>query len=101
MARPKRPPHPMLKIAREHIRRLDATLKDAPIRLHQLDGPPGSPRFAVSVARCFREGDCPHEVISEAACPILECDMRHSLRLLFTREGELVEVIKGDLKWEQ
>lgn len=100
MARPKRPPHPMLEVARQHLLQIDAGLQDAPLHLRMLDGPPGSPRYAVSVAECHRAGPCPYHVTDEARCPILECSLRHSLRLLLTRDGELVEVIQGDIRWE-
>jgi hypothetical protein len=101
MARPKRPPHPMLAVAREHLLKLAPDLADLPLRLQQLDGPPGAPRYAVSVAACHRESDCPHGVVNESACSVPTCALRHSFRLLLTRDGEVVQTIEGDRQWER
>lgn len=101
MARPKRPPHPMLAVARAHLRRLAPDLADLPLHLQQLDGPPGAPRYAVSVADCLRDGPCPHGVTVQAACDVPTCALRHSFRLLLTRDGEVVQAINGDMQWER
>ena len=99
MARPKRPPHPMLKVAREHLKHLDAELYDELIHLRMLDGPPGAPRYAVYVGACERDGPCPYSVEDVTPCPILDCDLRHSLRLLLDRDGKLVEVLRSGVRW--
>lgn len=101
MARPKRPPHPMLAVAREHLRKLAPDLADLPLHLQQLDGPPGAPRYAVSVASCHRQGDCPHGVTVEQTCAVPNCTLRHSFRLLLTRDGQVVQTIDGDGQWER
>lgn len=99
MARPKRPPHPMLQVAREHLTQLDADLRDEPIHLRMLDGPPGAPRYAVYVGACRRESVCPHGVSHVKPCPVLDCELRHSLRLLLDREGKLIEVLRSGVRW--
>lgn len=99
MARPKRPPHPMLKVAREHLKRLDPDLRDEPIHLRMLDGPPGSPRYAVYVGVCRRAGECPYGVADVVPCPVLDCELRHALRLLLDREGNPVEVLQNGVRW--
>ncbi len=99
MARPKRPPHPMLAIAQEHLIQLDKDLSDEPLHLRMLDGPPGAPRYAVYVGVCEREGPCPYGVEHISPCPIIDCDLRHSLRMLLDREGKLVEVLRGGVRW--
>lgn len=99
MARPKRPPHPMLKVAREHLVQLDDELRDEPIHLRMLDGPPGAPRYAVYVGACERHGPCPYGVEGITPCPVLDCELRHSLRMLLDREGNLVEVLRSGVRW--
>lgn len=99
MARPKRPPHPMLQVAREHLRRIDATLSDAPLHLHQLDGPPGGPRYAVSVGVCRRSAACPYGVAEGQPCTVLDCELRDAVRLLLDRDGNLLEVLRNGVRW--
>lgn len=99
MARPKRPPHPMLQVAREHLRELDEELHEEPIHLRMLDGPPGAPRYAVYIGACEREGPCPYGVAEQNPCPVLDCQQRHSLRMLLDREGKLVEVLRSGVRW--
>lgn len=100
MARPKRPPHPMLGVARAHLRAIEPGLAEAPLRLRTLDGPPGSPRYAVSVSRCGRQGPCPHGVAEGEACAVRECALREAIRMLLGREGAVVEVIRDGLRWD-
>jgi hypothetical protein len=89
----------MLQVAREHLAQLDADLRDEPIYLRMLDGPPGAPRYAVYVGACRREGACPHGVEDVKPCPVLDCELRHSLRLLLDRDGQLVEVLRSGVRW--
>jgi hypothetical protein len=99
MARPKRPPHPMLKVAREHLCAIEPRLKDAPLSMRTLDGPPGSPRYAIWVTACTRSGPCPHGFTNEQGCSVHYCPLRDSFRMLFTREGQLVELIRDGVRW--
>jgi hypothetical protein len=101
MARPKRPPHPMLRVARAHLSKLAPELRNARMRMRQLDGPPGSPRYAVSVDMCRDVASCAYGVTNTEKCPIFACSQRHAIRLLLSREGELLQVIKDDLRWQQ
>jgi hypothetical protein len=89
----------MLKVARDHLKQLDAALRDEPIHLRMLDGPLGAPRYAVYVGTCERDGPCPHSVEHVTPCPVLDCDLRHSLRLLLDREGNLIEVLRSGVRW--
>lgn len=89
----------MIQVAREHLARLDAELRDEPIHLRALDGPPGAPRYAVYVGLCARQGPCPHGVEELNPCPVLDCELRHSLRMLLDREGNLVEVLRSGVRW--
>ncbi|MEI8306749.1 MAG: hypothetical protein WCF99_06735 [Chloroflexales bacterium] len=102
MARPKRPPHPMLRVARAHLSKLAPELRSSTrLRLRQLDGPPGSPRFAVSVDMCRNVGVCAYGVTDTDTCPIFACTQRRAIRLLLSREGELLQVITDGLRWEK
>jgi hypothetical protein len=89
----------MLKVARDHLKQLDTALRDEPIHLRMLDGPPGAPRYAVYVGACERDGPCPYGVEHITPCPVLNCDQRHSLRLLLDREGNLIEVLRSGVRW--
>lgn len=89
----------MLKVAREYLNQLDPDLRGEPIHLRMLDGPPGAPRYAVYVGACRRDGDCPYGVEAITPCPVLNCELRNSLRLLMDREGKLVEVLHGGVRW--
>ena len=100
MARPKRPPHPMIRVARGHLSAIEPGLKDAPLQLRMLDGPPGAPRYAVSISRCLRQGPCPYGVEPGQACTVHDCELREALRMLLNREGEVVEVIRDGVRWE-
>jgi hypothetical protein len=91
----------MLGVARAHVARHAPELLDQPIQLQQLDGPPGSPRYAVSVGACLREGPCPHGVADGAPCPIRDCTLRHSLRMLLDRDGNVVELLRDGLRWNE
>jgi hypothetical protein len=89
----------MLQVAREHLRELDEGLHEEPIHLRMLDGPPGAPRYAVYIGACEREGPCPYGVADQNPCPVLDCQLRHSLRMLLDREGKLVEVLRSGVRW--
>ncbi|HMO58836.1 MAG TPA: hypothetical protein PKA05_01935 [Roseiflexaceae bacterium] len=101
MARPKRQ-QPMLAIVRAYLQEHLPELQDAPLRLRMLDGPPGSPRYTVTIEKC-RPGACPHNIPSDiaaaGACPVRSCAQRTSIRLLLDLKGEVVSVIRSDLHW--
>lgn len=99
MARPKRPPHPIIAQARSVLHTIAPELELAPLELRMLDGPQGGPRFAVAVSRCYNDGVCPHQVTDPSRCDIPTCDLRRSLRLLFDGAGKLIQVIDGHHRW--
>lgn len=104
MARPKRPPSPMFQVARDYLSAHVPELKDAPLHLHFLDGPPGAPRYAVNAVVCNHIADCPYHVdpllAENERCPVFNCELRESLRLLISREGEVVKVMHSGVKWD-
>lgn len=91
----------MLRVARTHLSKLAPELRNARLRLRQLDGPPDSPRFAVSVDMCRDVAACIYGVTDTDKCPIFACNQRRAVRLLLSREGELLQVINDDLRWEK
>jgi hypothetical protein len=103
MARPKRPPHPVLGLARDYLSEKLPKLCESPLSLHLLDGPPGSPRFAVSVQHCDYQNNCPLGVDpaeAKAKCPHINCELRESARLLIDREGTIIKVLESGTRWD-
>jgi len=101
MPRPKRPDNPMLQVARTHLLTLAPELWNARIHLLQLDGPPGSPRFAVSADMCCSIGSCSHHITDPNTCPVFACSQRRAIRILLSRKGDLIHVISDHLRWRK
>ena len=101
MARHERP-HPLLLAARAYLGERIPELKNEPLRLHALDGPPGSPRYSVTVEVC-PAGACPHGIAAEVArtgqCPIKICPLRRSVRLLLDRHGTVLQQTESTVHW--
>jgi hypothetical protein len=70
--------------------------------VHQLDGPPDAPRFAVTAEKCAA-AICTHFIKADNAtdvrCDIPVCPLRHTVRLLFDQDGSVVQVTRSDLHW--
>ncbi|MBK9714008.1 MAG: hypothetical protein IPO81_22300 [Kouleothrix sp.] len=101
MARRKRQ-NPLLAVAQTYLNQNMPEMRNAVINLRMLDGPPGSPRFAATAELCTTNV-CPHGVpiaISSAGhCPVIDCPLRHSVRLLLDRRGGVVETISSGIHW--
>lgn len=99
MARPRRQ-SPQLVIARRYIKQHMPELEGAALRVRQLDGPPGSPRFVVTIEHCHAQA-CPHghDKQTDGPCGVESCALRFSARLLITRDGEVIQVTNSDLHW--
>ena len=101
MARKKRI-NPLLAVARSYVNQHAPDLKAAPLQLRMLDGPPGSPSCAVTAEACLA-GDCPSGVQAALAasgqCPVRDCPLRCSLRLLLDRRGAVVQVTRSGVHW--
>jgi hypothetical protein len=101
MARLKRV-NPMLSVAQKYVNQHVPELKDVPLHGRSLDGPPDAPRYTVTAEEC-RADTCPygvsHETAAAGKCPILECQLRHSLRLLLDQQGEVVEDMRSGIHW--
>jgi hypothetical protein len=93
----------MLKVARDYLRQHIPDMKDASLRLHQLDGPPGSPRYTATAELCHSMAACPHgvsyAVAASGKCPVLNCPLRNTVRLLLTRQGEVVQEMRCGIHW--
>jgi hypothetical protein len=91
-----------MKLARSYVQAHVPELADVPLHLRQLDGPPGSPRFLVTIERCGA-AECPHGVPQEIAetggCSVHECSLRHAVQLLLGREGELIRLEHNGVHW--
>jgi hypothetical protein len=89
--------------ARGYIQACAPELREAPIVVRMLDGPPDAPHFSASVEQCGASGDCPHGIAPEVAacgkCPIAACRLRCSMRLLLDRSGTVVQVLRGNTHW--
>lgn len=102
MARPKYQ-SPILKIARNYLQQHAPDMSTATLRMRQLDGPPGSPRFAVIAERCVAAA-CLHQNTPENAaaglCNQRACEQRRSVHLLINRDGTIVQMINGVHHWD-
>lgn len=101
MARRKRL-NPLLIVAQRYLSRHNPNLAGARLKLRTLDGPPAAPRYAVTAELCTAAA-CPYGVAPERAacgeCPVLACPLRHSVRLLFSRRGEILHTTDSDIHW--
>jgi hypothetical protein len=101
MPRRKRP-NPLFLVARRFLAEHAPQLAGAPLRVHTLDGPPGAPRYAITIEACHPVA-CPHGVpraVAEAgACTVRDCPLRDTLRLLLSTDGEIIQVTQSGLHW--
>ena len=101
MARRKRQ-HPLLLVARTYLSQHMPDMIDARLNLRMLDGPPEAPRYAVTAETCTARA-CPHgiplAVAAGGQCPIAECPLRQSVRLLLNRRGIVVHTTVSDIHW--
>jgi hypothetical protein len=92
----------LLSAARSYVHQHLPELQRAPLRLHPLDGPPGSPRYAVTVEACFAEvcpRNFPATVASSGQCGVLDCPLRRSLRLLLDHQGVVLQATTSGIHW--
>jgi hypothetical protein len=101
MARKKRV-NPLLSIARTYVSQHVPELKAAPLQLRMLDGPPGSPSCAVMAETCVAD-DCPNGIPAalgqSGQCPVRDCPLRCSLRLLLDQRGAVIHVTRSGIHW--
>jgi hypothetical protein len=101
MARRKRQ-NPLLIVARTYLNRHMPDMTDARLSVRMLDGPPDAPRYAVTAETCTARS-CPYgvppEVAANGQCPIADCPLRHSVRLLLNRRGTVMHSTVSDIHW--
>jgi len=101
MARRKRQ-NPLLIVAQGYLNQYLPEMMGAKLRMRMLDGPPEAPRYVVTAETCTG-CTCPHGVLPVLAlngqCPITECPLRHSVRLLLNRRGAVVHTTVSDIHW--
>jgi len=101
MARPRRK-NPYLAVARRYIDQHLPEFRGTVLQVHQLDGPPDAPRYAVTAELCTADA-CPHQIPAEDSaagrCDVAVCPLRHTVRLLFDHDGSVVQVTRSDLHW--
>ena len=94
--------NPLLIAARLYVSQHVPELKTAPLLLRLLDGPPGSPSYAVTAEACVA-GGCPNGVsalIAESGqCGVRDCPLRCSVRLLLDRRGAVVQATRSGVHW--
>lgn len=92
----------MLVVARSYLSRHMPMMHGAKLKLRMLDGPPEAPRYVVTAETCLG-CPCPHGVALDIAangqCPIIECPLRQSVRLLLSRRGMVVHSTVSDIHW--
>jgi hypothetical protein len=92
----------LLNAAHRYVDQHLPDLRHAPLALRMLDGPPGSPRYAVTVAAC-RAQACPRGIstLDAAAgqCHVPDCPLRHTARLLLDRQGNVIQATRSGILW--
>ena len=92
----------MLNTARQYVDLYMPELRGASLRVRSLDGPPGSPRYAV-IAEVCPLTQCPHGIApaisASGQCPVRECPLRRSARLLLDRNGVVMRVTRSAVHW--
>ncbi|HET9222635.1 MAG TPA: hypothetical protein VFO07_09035 [Roseiflexaceae bacterium] len=77
-------------------------LRNMPLRLQLLDGPPDSPRYAVTIEACTATV-CPHgfraQTDSSRQCGVLDCPLRRSARLLLDNQGVVIHATISGIHW--
>src|SRR5262245_30188578 len=94
--------HPLLLVVRNYLNQHLPELRDAPLQLQLLDGPPSSPRYAVTAEVCT-VARCPLGIPPATAlagrCAVSACPLRQSARLLLDRRGGIIQVIRSGIHW--
>lgn len=101
MARRKRQ-NPLLVVAQSYLVQHMPEMRGARLKIRMLDGPPSSPRYAVTAELCTT-GHCPHGVSTATAmagkCPVTDCPLRDTVRLLMDRRGGVVHTVRCGIHW--
>jgi hypothetical protein len=100
MARKKRQ-HPLIKHVQAYLNQTMPEMAGARLQLRTLDGPPGSPRYAVTAELCTHA--CPYgtspSMAAAGQCHVINCPLRCSVRLLVDRRGTILHATRSTLHW--
>lgn len=92
----------VLRLAQAYVRENISELKDVPLHVRALDGPPGAPRYSVTAEVCVA-GSCPRgtptAIAAAGNCTIHSCPLRRSARLLLDASGAVLQVTRGGIHW--
>jgi hypothetical protein len=92
----------LLNAAHRYVDQHLPELRHVPLAMRMLDGPPGSPRYAVTVEACCAQA-CPHGfsilVAAAGQCHMRDCPLRHTVRLLLDRQGNLMQATRSGIHW--
>ena len=92
----------LLSAAQTYVSEQLPELGGMPVRLHLLDGPPDSPRYAATIEACVA-GVCPRGYSAQAGsngqCGVLDCPLRRSARLLLDRHGTVMQTTISGIDW--
>jgi hypothetical protein len=101
MPRGKRKNRPLIA-AQTYVSEHLPELCDLPLRIHPLDGPPGSPRYAATIEACVATS-CPRGFSAQAGstgqCGVLDCPLRRSARLLLDCHGAVMRATISGIHW--
>jgi len=103
MARPKKQPNLRpIQAAQRYLALHSPELRETPLRMRCLDGPPEAPRYMVTGDICCAH-TCPYGVRPEEAacgsCPIGNCSLRHAVCLLLNRDYQVLKESHSGVKW--
>jgi hypothetical protein len=92
----------LLTAARTYVNHHLPELRHAPLAMRMLDGPPSSPRYAVTVEACCAQA-CPRGystlVAVAGGCNVLDCPLRRTVRLLLSRQGDVMQATRSGIHW--
>ena len=92
----------VIRLAQAYVCKNLFELKDVPLHVRVLDGPPGSPRYSVTAEVCIARS-CPHgtpiAIAAAGNCTIHSCPLRRSARLLLDARGTVLQVTQSGIHW--
>ena len=100
MGRKKRQ-HPLVKHVQAYLNQAMPEMAGARLQLRTLDGPPESPRYAVTAELCAHT--CPYGTTPAMAaagqCHVIDCPLRRSVRLRVDRRGTIMHATRSTIHW--
>ncbi len=89
-------------IAQTYIQQQVPELRQAPLNIRILDGPPSAARYAVTAEVC-RASSCVRKNADQhptpSSCDVPDCPLRLSVRMLVDQAGDIVQVMQSSIHW--